>query len=58
MFVQQAQFHLTRIMLENFFSKIINVPCIQKQHYFQALHKNVIEFAQYSASEKQYVFRF
>lgn len=57
-FVQQAQFDLTRIMLENVFSKIINVPCIQKQHYFQALHKNVIEFAHYSISEKQYVFQF
>jgi hypothetical protein len=52
-FVQQAQFDFTRIILENVFSKIINLPCIQKQHYFQALHKNVIEFAQYSTSEDQ-----
>ena len=57
-FVQQAQFDITESMLEKAFSNIVNLPGIQKQHHIQALHKNVIQYARYSTSEDQYVFRF
>jgi len=43
--VKQAQFDVTKSLLENTFSKISNLPGIQKQHHVQALHKNIIQYA-------------
>jgi len=58
LFVKQVQFDITKSMLEKTFSNMINLPGIQKQHHIQALHKNVIQYARYSTSDNQYVFRF
>ena len=57
-FVRQVQFDITKSMLEKSFSNIVSIPSIQKQHHIQALHKDVIQYARYSTSENQYVFRF
>ena len=56
--VRQAQLDVTKLMLENSFTKTSTFSGIQKQHYIKALHKNVIEYACYSTSENTYVFRF
>ena len=56
--VQQVQFDITRTLLEKSFEKTVSIPNIRQQHYINALHKNVIEYALYSTREKKYVFRF
>ncbi len=53
MFVQQDQIYFITIILENTcFQNIQWLPYIKK-YYFRVLHKNVIEFGQYSASKNQ-----
>ncbi|CAF4313647.1 unnamed protein product, partial [Adineta steineri] len=56
--VRQAQLDVTKLTLEKLFSQINSVPDFQKQHHFQALHKDVIQFAEYDTSDNQYVYRF
>lgn len=57
-FVKQVQLDVTKSMLTQTFSRVVSIPNIRKYHHFQALHKNVILFSQYTTSADQYVFRF
>lgn len=57
-FVQQAQHDATKALLENTFKTISGIPGIQKQHHINILHKDIVEYAQYTTSENKYVFRF
>jgi hypothetical protein len=50
--IRQAQSDRTKSMFENIFMNIIALPGIQ------TLHKDVIQYARYTKSENQYVFRF
>ena len=57
-FVRQAQLDVTKSTLEKTFSHINSIPDIRKQHHFEALHKDVIQYAEYATSNNQYVYRF
>jgi hypothetical protein len=48
----------TYILLEKTFKNIGGVPNIPKQHYTNALHKDVIEYALFATRKEKYVFRF
>ena len=56
--VRQAQLDVTKTTLAKVFSNISNIPNLQKQHFIEVLHKDVIQIARYSTSDDQRVFRF